>query len=58
MALSSRTDVGLDCFYYISVYLGYGVEIKVSELDPAGTKLGLGHYLSRKAPAVRGHGGA
>ncbi|KAI5935044.1 Seizure protein 6 [Manis javanica] len=33
MALSSRTDVGLDCFYYISVYPGYGVEIKVHNIS-------------------------
>lgn len=40
MASSSPPDVGLDCFYYISVYPGYGVEIKVSDLDPAGGKTG------------------
>lgn len=39
MAPSLPPDVGLDCFYYISVYPGYGVEIKVSDLDPAGAKL-------------------
>ncbi|XP_006740968.2 flotillin-2 [Leptonychotes weddellii] len=27
-APSSPTDAGLDCFYYITVYPGYGVEIK------------------------------
>lgn len=50
------SDVGLDCFYYISVYPGYGVEIKVSDLDLAGAKLGLACYLSRKVPAVEGGG--
>lgn len=49
-APSSPSDVGLDCFYYISVYPGYGVEIKVSDLDPAGAKQGLVCYLSRKVP--------
>ncbi|XP_036051151.1 seizure protein 6 homolog [Onychomys torridus] len=37
-APSSPSDVGLDCFYYISVYPGYGVEIKVSDLDPSRAK--------------------
>ncbi|XP_029783761.1 seizure protein 6 homolog isoform X6 [Suricata suricatta] len=32
-APSSRTDVSLDCFYYISVYPGYGVEIKVQNIS-------------------------
>ncbi|KAM7067672.1 seizure protein 6 homolog isoform 1-T1 [Molossus nigricans] len=32
-ALSSPYDVGLDCFYYISVYPGYGVEIKVQNIS-------------------------
>ncbi|PNI47047.1 SEZ6 isoform 2 [Pan troglodytes] len=31
--LSSPTDVGLDCFFYISVYPGYGVEIKVQNIS-------------------------
>ncbi|XP_025774485.1 seizure protein 6 homolog [Puma concolor] len=33
MAPSSPIDVGLDCFYYISVYPGYGVEIKVQNIS-------------------------
>ncbi|XP_057630886.1 seizure protein 6 homolog isoform X1 [Chionomys nivalis] len=32
-APSSPSDVGLDCFYYISVYPGYGVEIKVENIS-------------------------
>ncbi|XP_054428940.1 seizure protein 6 homolog isoform X7 [Pteronotus mesoamericanus] len=32
-APSSPHDVGLDCFYYISVYPGYGVEIKVQNIS-------------------------
>ncbi|XP_028353898.2 seizure protein 6 homolog [Physeter macrocephalus] len=32
-APSSPLDVGLDCFYYISVYPGYGVEIKVQNIS-------------------------
>ncbi|XP_035156813.1 seizure protein 6 homolog isoform X5 [Callithrix jacchus] len=32
-ALSSPPDVGLDCFFYISVYPGYGVEIKVQNIS-------------------------
>ncbi|PNJ34330.1 SEZ6 isoform 4, partial [Pongo abelii] len=31
--LSSPTGVGLDCFFYISVYPGYGVEIKVQNIS-------------------------
>ncbi|XP_028691990.2 seizure protein 6 homolog isoform X10 [Macaca mulatta] len=31
--LSSPPDVGLDCFFYISVYPGYGVEIKVQNIS-------------------------
>lgn len=41
-------DVGLDCFYYISVYPGFGVEIKVSDLNPSRAKQGLVHCLSQK----------
>uniref|UniRef100_A0A8C2SBQ0 Seizure related 6 homolog n=1 Tax=Capra hircus TaxID=9925 RepID=A0A8C2SBQ0_CAPHI len=44
-ASNSPPDVGLDCFYYISVYPGYGVEIKVSDLDLAEEKLGLSFLL-------------
>ncbi|XP_072635371.1 seizure protein 6 homolog isoform X6 [Canis lupus baileyi] len=33
VAPSSPTDVGLDCFYYISVYPGYGVEIRVQNIS-------------------------
>lgn len=58
MAPSSPTDVGLDCFYYISVYPGYGVEIRVSDLDPTGTKLGLICYFSRRMLATGGGGDA
>ena len=58
MAPSSPIDVGLDCFYYISVYPGYGVEIKVSSLDLAETNLGLVYYLSRKVLAIGGGGDA
>uniref|UniRef100_A0A8D1B4I1 Seizure related 6 homolog n=1 Tax=Sus scrofa TaxID=9823 RepID=A0A8D1B4I1_PIG len=32
-APSLLSDVGLDCFYYISVYPGYGVEIKVQNIS-------------------------
>uniref|UniRef100_G3U3A5 Seizure related 6 homolog n=1 Tax=Loxodonta africana TaxID=9785 RepID=G3U3A5_LOXAF len=32
-ASNSPPDVGLDCFYYISVYPGYGVEIKVQNIS-------------------------
>nr|XP_035978011.1 seizure protein 6 homolog isoform X5 [Halichoerus grypus] len=32
-APSSPTDAGLDCFYYITVYPGYGVEIKVQNIS-------------------------
>ncbi|XP_037663922.1 seizure protein 6 homolog isoform X6 [Choloepus didactylus] len=32
-APSSSPEVGLDCFYYISVYPGYGVEIKVQNIS-------------------------
>lgn len=58
MAPSSPTDVGLDCFYYISVYPGYGVEIRVSDLDPTGTKLGLMCYFSKRMLATGGGGDA
>ena len=34
------------------MYPGYGVEIKVSDLDLAGAKLGLMCHLSRKVPAL------
>ncbi|EHB13328.1 Seizure protein 6-like protein [Heterocephalus glaber] len=46
-AYSSPSDVGLDCFYYISVYPGYGVEIKVQNIS-----LGEGETV-----AVEGLGG-